>query len=125
MVKKKGKSVSFDAMVKFFLQHYHIPSKKDFEQISIKLDRLEMLILAQQDSKPANNPSQTKASNRKNTMSASDTVLDIVKRFRKGVGFADIQARTGYDDKKLRNIIFRLNKMKKITRVGRGIYIAV
>jgi len=125
MVKKKGKSVSFDAMVKFFLQHYHIPSKKDFEQISTKLDRLEKLILAQQDTKTANNPPQTKASNRKNAMSASDTVLDVVKRFRKGVGFADIQTRTGYDDKKLRNIIFRLNKMQKIARVGRGIYIAV
>jgi hypothetical protein len=124
MAKKKGKSPSFDAMVKFFLHHYHIPSKADIDQISDKLDRLEKLILAPQNSKAKGSYTRSKASTRKNTVSASDTVLEVVKRFKKGVGFADIQARTGYDDKKLRNIIFRLNKLKKITRAGRGIYIA-
>ena len=124
MAKKKGKSVSFDAMVKFFLQHYSIPSKKDIDQLSSKLDRLEKLITTQQNMKGSRNNTTAKPSTRKNTMSASDTVLEIIKRFRKGVGFADIQARTGFDDKKLRNIIFRLNKLKKITRESRGIYIA-
>jgi predicted transcriptional regulator of viral defense system len=57
------------------------------------------------------------------TMSASDTVLDIVKRYNKGIGFAEIQAKTGFEEKKLRNIIFRLNKMGKISRKSRGIYI--
>ena len=32
--------------------------------------------------------------------------------------------RTGLDDRKLRNIIFRLFKQAKITRAARGIYIA-
>ncbi|MDJ0828480.1 MAG: hypothetical protein QNI92_01445, partial [Desulfobacterales bacterium] len=55
---------------------------------------------------------------------ASDTVLNVIKRFKQGIGFAQIQARTTYDEKKLRNIIFRLHKLGKITRKSRGIYTA-
>jgi hypothetical protein len=39
------------------------------------------------------------------------------------VGFADIKSRTGYEEKKLRNIIFRLNKIGKIKRKERGVYV--
>jgi len=123
MAKKKGKSVSFDAMVKFFFQHYHIPSKKDIELISTRLDRIEKLILTQQGIKGRQSNTGTKTSDRKNPISASNTVLEIVKRSRNGIGFADIQARTGFNDKKLRNIIFRLTKLNKIVRQSRGIYI--
>jgi predicted transcriptional regulator of viral defense system len=42
-----------------------------------------------------------------------------------GIGIAEVREQTGYDDKKLRNIIFRLNKMEKIQRVSRGSYKAV
>jgi DNA-binding transcriptional regulator PaaX len=52
-------------------------------------------------------------------------VFDLIKRSREGLGFADIQAKTGFGDKKIRNIIFRLNKIGKIKRKQRGTYIAV
>ena len=42
-----------------------------------------------------------------------------------GTDFATIQAKTDFDEKKIRNIIFRLNKIGKIKRKSRGIYIAV
>jgi len=60
---------------------------------------------------------------RKAAMTSSDMVLDVIKRFRKGVSFAQVQERTGFEEKKLRNIIFRLHKMGKIVRKSRGIYI--
>jgi predicted transcriptional regulator of viral defense system len=50
--------------------------------------------------------------------------LSIVKKHRNGVGFAAIQTKTGYDEKKLRNIIFRLNKLGRISRKERGTYVA-
>ena len=53
----------------------------------------------------------------------SDTVFNTIKSFRQGAGFSDIQTKTGFDEKKLRNIIFRLNKLNKIKRKSRGIYI--
>jgi hypothetical protein len=51
-------------------------------------------------------------------------VFEVIKRFKKGVGFSEIQERTGFGEKKLRNIIYRLHKMKKISRKSRGIYVA-
>ena len=44
MAMKKRKQVSFDAMVKFFMQYYNIPTKKDIEKLMNKMDRLEKLI---------------------------------------------------------------------------------
>ena len=44
MARKKGKTVSFDAMVKFFMQYYNIPTKKDVEKLVERMDRLEKVI---------------------------------------------------------------------------------
>jgi predicted transcriptional regulator of viral defense system len=41
-----------------------------------------------------------------------------------GARLADIKSKTDYDEKKLRNIIYRLGKQGKITRKKRGIYVA-
>jgi hypothetical protein len=55
---------------------------------------------------------------------STDIVLEAIKRFKKGVGFSEIRTRTGFEEKKLRNIIYRLHKTGKIVRKSRGIYIA-
>ena len=44
MQKRKRKQVSFDAMVKFFMQYYDIPTKKDVDKLMAKMDQLEKLI---------------------------------------------------------------------------------
>jgi hypothetical protein len=121
MSKRKGKPVSFDAMVKFFMQHYNIPTKNDVDKLMAKLDHLETLIRTSAMG-PHNSRAQT--GRRKGALSAVDIVLDVIKRSRNGLGFAEIQAKTAFDEKKIRNIIFRLNKTGKIKRKSRGIYIA-
>jgi hypothetical protein len=128
MAKRKGKSISFDAMVKFFMQYYNIPTKKDIEKLIERMDRLEKVI---KESELYGKGRISTLKSSKETISASrsaatssNMVLDVIKRFRKGVGFSEIQERTGFGEKKLRNIIYRLHKMKKITRKSRGIYIA-
>jgi hypothetical protein len=129
MVKKKGKSVSFDAMVKFFLQYYNIPTRNDTIKLMDKIDRLEMLIKSSliNDKGTATSGIQvpkSKTSTGRTATTSTDSALEVIKRFRKGVAFADIQARTGFEGKKLRNIIYRLHKMGKIVRKSRGLYIA-
>ena len=129
MVKKKGKSVSFDAMVKFFLQYYNIPTRNDIIKLMDKVDRLEMLIKSSLiNGKGAAisgiQVSKSKTPTGRTATTSTDSALEVIKRFRKGVAFADIQARTGFEDKKLRNIIYRLHKMGKIVRKSRGLYIA-
>lgn len=120
MPRKKGKAVSFDAMVKFFMQNYNIPTKKDVDQLIIRLDRLENLIKSSMGSCTA----KSQNSRRKTSLTAVDIVLDTIKRSKQGIDFAQIQAKTGFDEKKIRNIIFRLNKSAKIKRKSRGVYIA-
>ena len=121
MPRRKGKTISFDAMVKFFMQNYDIPTKKDVDKLMAKLDRLETLV--QRSALGAHN-GRAQYSRRKTVLTAVDTVLDTIKQSRQGLGFAEIQASTGFDEKKIRNIIFRLNKTGKIKRQRRGIYIA-
>ena len=120
MPRRKGKAISFDAMVKFFMQNYNIPTKKDVDQLIARLDRLENLI------KTSMSPyiGKTQIARRKTSLTAVDIVLDTIKRSNQGIDFAQIQAQTGFEDKKIRNIIFRLNKTGKIKRISRGIYIA-
>jgi len=121
MTRRKGKSISFDAMVKFFMQYYNIPTKKDIEKLIERMDRLEKVI---KESELYGKRRHIPASTSRSSETSSDMVLEVIKRFQNGVGFSEIQEKTGFGEKKLRNIIYRLHKMKKITRKSRGIYIA-
>jgi predicted nucleic acid-binding Zn-ribbon protein len=54
---------------------------------------------------------------------ATDKILKIIKRSKKGVDVPTLKKKTGFDDKKVRNIIFRASKEGKIKKSGRGIYV--
>jgi hypothetical protein len=54
---------------------------------------------------------------------ATDQTLRIIKRFKKGVDVPILKEKTGFDDKKVRNIVFRASKEGKIKKSGRGIYV--
>jgi len=56
-------------------------------------------------------------------LSASGTVLAIVKRSRKGVDKTTLIKKTGFDDKKIRDITYRLRKQRKIKRDRKGLYV--
>ncbi len=115
-------------MVKFFMQYYNIPTRKDIDKLMAKMDRLEKMIksTAAGKSRQASGPraAKNRARDGRSAATSAGITLDVIKRFRNGVGFAGIQARTGFGEKKLRNIIFRLHKMGKIVRKSRGIYLA-
>ena len=104
------------------MQNYNIPTKKDVDRLMAKLDRLETLMKTAMAS--GGYPLKGRGGRRKTAGTAVDMVFDVIKRSREGLGFVDIQAKTGFGDKKIRNIIFRLNKIGKIKRKSRGIYIA-
>ncbi len=124
MTRKKNKPVSYDAMVKFFLQYHNIPTKKDFEKLVDQLSRIEQMIKTLSDAPVLRNPSDSHpARARKIGSSATDVVLNVIRSADKGAGIAEIQKKTGFDEKKLRNIVYRLNKTGKIRRKSRGLYI--
>lgn len=56
-------------------------------------------------------------------ISDSDTVLAIVKRYKKGVDGATLRKKTGFEGRKMRDIIYRLKKRGKIKTVDKGVYL--
>ncbi len=56
-------------------------------------------------------------------LTTTDVVLKIIRRYKKGVGISTLKAKTGFDDKKISNVVHRAVKQGKIRRVGRGVYI--
>ncbi|MBT8331060.1 MAG: hypothetical protein KJP06_01910 [Deltaproteobacteria bacterium] len=124
MPRKKGKSVSFDAMVKFFMHNYEIPTKKDVDKLNARLDRIEKMLNAIQAGHVNTGRSAGKFTRGRTGVTAFEQVYQVIKDYKQGVGIAEIKLRTGFDDKKIRNIIFRLNKIGNIKRKSRGIYIA-
>lgn len=128
MARKKGKPVSFDAMVKFFLKNYNIPTTKDVEKLMARIDRLENLVKSSLSSARSRGAydarsTRTRSSRKQYGSTASDLVLETIEKHKQGASFSDIQAKTGFNEKKIRNIIFRLNKIGKIRRKSRGLYV--
>ena len=54
--------------------------------------------------------------------SATEKVLKIIMRSKKGVNTATLQKKTGYNSRKIWDIVHRAGKEGKIKKVGRGIY---
>ena len=65
-----------------------------------------------------------KATKKKEVKSATDAdkVLEIIGRSKKSAGTAVIMQKTGFNQKKIANIIYRLRKQQKIKSVGKGVY---
>ncbi len=109
-------------MVKFFMQTYNIPTKRDIDKLASRLDHLEQLILKTSESVTLVAEGKGGRVKSPAAMSAQDTVVEVVAGFKDGVGFSEIHDRTGYEEKKLRNILFRLTKLNRVARKERGIY---
>jgi len=119
MTGKKKRAVSFNTLVKMFMRDYNIPTRKDIEKLIIRMDRLEQLIKESSDSSKYSTP------RRKNTGSsetASARVLEIIKKYKQGIKFSEIKEKTGFKEKRLRNIIYNLDKTGKIKKITRGVY---
>ena len=54
---------------------------------------------------------------------AVDTVLGIINRYKKGVGTKALMEKTGYNQKKIFNLVFKLRKQGKIKSVAKGVYL--
>jgi len=73
--------------------------------------------------KAVKKPAQ-KATKKKEVKTATDgdKVLAIIGRSKKGASTAEIMQKTGYNQKKIANIIYRLRKQQKIKSVDKGVY---
>jgi len=56
---------------------------------------------------------------------ATDKILKIIRGSKKGVDAPTLVKKTGFNQKKVRNILFRTYKQGKIKRLDKGIYTGV
>jgi len=101
---------------------------KDLKGLTQKTDkmikRLEKLEKKAQAAKKPKAKAVKKAVAKKPAkLSASGTVLAIIKRSRKGVDAAALKKKTGFKDKKIRDITYRLRKQRKIKKDRKGLYV--
>lgn len=115
---KKPKPFNFDREIKSFLRNYGIVTGQDLKKIETRLNRIEKLIKDLPRPRPKRRPARGGDS-----QTAWRQVLDVIP-VKGGVGVAEIKEWTGFNDKKVRNIIFRLDKEGKIDRIRRGLYVA-
>ena len=129
---KRGKSPSLDLIMRFVLQRYNIPTKQDIDKLIKKIDRLEVALKANKVAgtrakkagavKGAVKKKQARRGRAK--MTATEKILSVIKRSAHGADISVLKAKTGFEDKKIRNIVFRLTKQGTIKRAGRGVYAA-
>ncbi|MBW1887551.1 MAG: hypothetical protein JRI52_04270 [Deltaproteobacteria bacterium] len=56
-------------------------------------------------------------------VTAMDAVMGIIKKSRKGVDTATLRKKTGFEARKLRDLIYRLNKQGRIKSERKGFYV--
>ena len=100
--------------------------RKDFKALEKKMEKL---LKAAESSGMPQKTAQAKTArkapaNKKSTqITATDQILKIIKRSKKGVDVPTLKKKTGFDDKKVRNIVFRAAKEGRIKKSGRGVYV--
>jgi len=112
--------------------------KKDLTAISKKLENLLKAVEKSEKATvtkaskakavkatPAKKAPKAPAKKKAVQITATDQILKIINRSKKGVNTAVLMKKTGFDQKKVRNILNRTFKQGKIKRVDKGIYVGV
>ena len=67
--------------------------------------------------------SAKKAAVEKAKLTATEQVVNIINKAKGGIDVATLKIKTGFEDKKIRNILAKAFKDGKIKRAGRGTYV--
>ena len=101
---------------------------KDLKKLTQKTDKmLKRLEKPEKKAQAAKKPKAKKAgkpvAKKVIKVAAGGTVLAIIKRSRKGLDKATLIKKTGFEGRKIGDIIYRLKKQGTIKSAGRGIYV--
>jgi hypothetical protein len=102
--------------------------QKELVKISKDLEKLSRLVQKLTASIPKTKGRAQKASMpkpvapQKGKKSGTQTVLDMIKKSKTGIAAGSLIKKTGFEDKQIRNILFKAWEDGKIERVGRGVY---
>lgn len=115
------------------MKYVNASLKKIAKDLTKAARELEKVAAALETQKPAPTKPKKKATAKKpikKTVSAKqptavDAVFAVIKRSKKGVNMATIKQKTGYDNKKVHNLVYKLKKQGKIKSPAKGVYLKV
>jgi len=110
---------------------------KDLKALAKKVDKIKTAVDQLEKSKASKKPQpkavQTKTAKKAPAKKASvkkagpltavDTVFGIINRSKKGVNTEILIKKTGYNQKKIFNLIYKLKKQGKIKSAEKGVYV--
>lgn len=110
---------------------------KDLKALAKKVDKLIIAVdqfeKSKASKKPQPKPVQVKTAKKapakkaavkeSGPVTAVDTVLAIINRSKKGVNTKTLMKKTGYNQKKISNLVFKLRKQGKIKSAAKGVYV--
>lgn len=103
--------------------------RKDLQTITKQLDKLRKKTekMTERVKELGKQKPTRRAPSKRNvaTPTVMDQLIRVMKRHRKGVDVATLMNETGFGETKVRNTLNRAYKQGKISRLQRGIYVAL
>jgi len=103
------------------IQKELVKLSKDLEKMSKRIQKLSTSI-PKLTGRVKKVRIQKSAPQYKGKKTGTQTVLDMIRKSKSGLNAQTLIKRTGFVDKKIRNILFKALTDGKIERVGRGVY---
>ena len=99
--------------------------QKDIKGIQKKIDSFIKALETEQKAKaPKAKAKKAPAKKKATKVTAADQVLKIIKRSKRGVDTATLMKKTGFNQKKVTNILQRTFKQGKIQRAAKGVHVS-
>ena len=73
--------------------------------------------------KPAKKPVAKKPVKKAEQPTAYDTFLGFINKSKKGLGIEQLKSETGFNDKKIANLVYKAKKQGKVKSAGKGVYV--
>ena len=94
------------------------------EKVTGKLDKIGRAKTARKPKpKPRAKAAKKKVAKKPAKATAIDTVLTLINRSRKGIDTAALRKKTGFEGRKIRDVIYRLKKQGDIKSIRTGVYV--
>ena len=90
-----------------------------------KIEKMQSQVGGREKPKPPKVAKEKKIVGKKpaKEKTAYDTIFEIINRSKKGITVEQLMAKTGYNKKKIANLIFKARKQGKVKSAERGVYL--
>jgi len=129
----KGSSIKSPEAVLAFMSNALKVISEGIEKLVVKADRPEVAKVVEKPKRKvaAKAKPKKRAPVRKKIvvprpkkLTATDEVLQIIQRHKRGINITELKNKTGFADGKLRAILSRVYKQGKTKRKARGVYVS-